>query len=176
MWKSVSLAVIAFCLCVSLGRAALAETSPQGPEQDGTPDMVVILTLEQHTAAVSTAESPLSPATRITVRPGDTYLYYLACENVGSGPAQDFRVTVPLAEGEEYLSGTASADSAKVSFSIDGGTTFHRPPLTYLARLPDGGTEKRVAPTSMYTTIRWLFAGMILPGEKRTASFTVRQE
>ena len=168
--------VLLTALLLVLGSGAIAQTNPNPPEENGTPDMEVTLTLEQKTSAGLPLSEPLTAATTITVAPGDTYAYHLLCKNVGSQPARDFIVSIPILEDEEYLADSATADSAIVSFSLDGGATFHYPPITYTAQLPDGTLQERIAPASMYTSIRWLFTGMIDPEEVRTASFEVMRK
>lgn len=174
MIKSTILVVlIGILLGTAISPGAGAQTDSPSTEAGSGPHMVVTLTLVPKTSAGEKLGRPVTAATVITVVPGDTYLYQLSCENTGDAPARDFRVSIPIAEGEEYLADTASADSAVVSFSIDEGVTFQLPPVTYLLELSDGTMQEQIAPAAMYTTIRWLFTGLIGPGEVRTASFEV---
>ena len=117
MAKSTILAVlIGILMCSALSPGVLAQTDSPGTEADSGPNMILTLTLVPRTSGGEELDRPVTPATVITVAPGDTYLYQLSCENTGDAPARDFRVSIPIAKGEEYLANTASADSAVVSF------------------------------------------------------------
>jgi uncharacterized repeat protein (TIGR01451 family) len=90
------------------------------------------------------------------VNPGDILRYNLVGQNNGNGPAKNLVLTQPIPKGTVYILKSATANGAKLSFSIDGGKTFSPNPVVAV-KLPNGKVEQRPAPASMYSIARWDF-------------------
>jgi uncharacterized repeat protein (TIGR01451 family) len=107
------------------------------------------------------------------VPPGGAVIYTLRAENKGQKPATDVVVTDPIPEHMDYVDGSASTEGAKVTFSTDGGKTYHA--LDKLVvKTKDGST--RAALASEMTHIRWQFEKPLAPGESRSVEFRARVE
>ncbi|PSB03486.1 DUF11 domain-containing protein [Merismopedia glauca] len=90
------------------------------------------------------------------VNPGDVLRYNLVGENKGSGAAKNLVLTQPIPKGTVYVLKSATANGAKLSFSIDGGKTFSPNPVVAV-KLANGKVETRPAPAAMYSMTRWDF-------------------
>lgn len=115
-------------------------------------------------------ESRLVPAEKVI--PGDELRYTIVFENTGEQAvdAGSVVITNPLPANTEYLDGTAFGAGTDISFSTDGGQSFANP--DELLVLADG--VETLAQARDYTTIRWVFAPELAPGEKSHVSFNVR--
>ena len=79
-------------------------------------------------------------------------------------------ITNPIPEAAEYLEGTAVGDDTEILFSVDGGASFSGAVgLTVI----DGGV-RLPAEARHYTTIRWIYGGILGPGEGGSVAFDVR--
>lgn len=107
---------------------------------------------------------------------GDTLLYAIAYTNEGRAPATDAAIIDAIPSGMVYVAGSAAGKDAEITCSIDGGKTFHKPPLKQKVRRPDGTEEDRLVPPEMYTHIRWVIHRTVQPGMGGTVFFktTVR--
>jgi len=109
-----------------------------------------------------------------STQPGDILVYALTYSNSGETVARDVSVVDPLPGGTEYILDSAEVDDAEVLYSIDGGFSYQRPPITYEARKEDGTEETVAAPPHMYTHIKWLILSPIPPGASGRLSFKVK--
>ncbi len=107
----------------------------------------------------------LAPA-ELTTK-GDVILYTIACANYGDSEATDAVISDPVPHGMAYMGGSAKGADAVVSFSVDGGKTFHKAPTLTV----DGA--RKAAPPRMYTNIKWTIRN-ILPGRSGSVSFKAR--
>ncbi len=110
-------------------------------------------------------ETQLIPADNVV--PGDTVVYTITFENVGSEPAGDIVITNPIADELEYVPGSASNGSMRIEFSADGGQTFG---LASELTINVEGVE-RPATTTDYTHVRWVMQSELEVGGKGIASF-----
>ena len=105
-------------------------------------------------------------------RPLDVVEYRLTYANTGAEPLRNISVTDPIPAGTEYLVHTATPpQSGDVTFSIDGGKSYHAWPVRYLKTLPDGTELWADATTDMITHIRWTIAGEFEPETEITFSY-----
>lgn len=103
--------------------------------------------------------------------PGDTVRITLTLSNSGDEKALNLVIDNPVAEGTQYIQGTASEDLVIPLFSVDNGKTFKNVSLLTLdITLPDGTRETRKASPENYTTIRWTIPE-ISAGGTGTVSF-----
>ncbi|MBN3926177.1 hypothetical protein [Nostoc sp. NMS4] len=88
------------------------------------------------------------------VQPGDVLRYTLTGENKSDRPVTNLTLNQPIPKGMVYVLKSASVtNSAKISYSIDGGRSFVENP-TVKVTLPDGKVETKPAPAIAYTHIR----------------------
>ena len=107
-------------------------------------------------------------------RPGDVIQYTLTAVNRGTQAAHNVEIVDPIPRGTEYVLDSASGEGMTISYSIDGGHTYHLPPVLYDFRHPNGEIEKRPVPAGLYTHVKWLVTQPILPEESAPATLQVR--
>jgi uncharacterized repeat protein (TIGR01451 family) len=105
--------------------------------------------------------------------PGDVVVYTITYANLGKGPILDAVIVDPLPSGVRYISDTAEGKDAEITFSVDNGRTWVKPPAMIEFRNPDGSLEKKPAPPDMYTHIKWTIKKSVAPGEAGQVSFKV---
>ena len=110
----------------------------------------------------------------LITRPGEIIQYTLTATNIGLQPAHDVEIVDPIPEGTEYVLESARGEGMIISCSIDGGRLYQSPPVVHDFQRPDGVIEKRAAPASAYTHVKWLVPRPILPGAQVTAFLQVR--
>jgi uncharacterized repeat protein (TIGR01451 family) len=109
------------------------------------------------------------------VYPNDTVEYTLRYENTGSAAAAGVNLVGPIPAGTVYLDQTATEiEGLDPLFSIDGGKTYHRAPVTYVEIDEEGKEKRKVAPPDMYTHIRWEMSGTLDVGQEVTVSYRVQ--
>ncbi len=137
-------------------------------------NIIIEITVEKKTLPEEKPTEAVTETTELVVDPGDILIYQLTCINKGGEPATEVLITDPIPEGSEYIIGSATGDSAKITFSIDGGNIYQDSPVTYKIRKSDGTIQIKLATPDMFTHIRWLFTGEIMPQELRKVSFEVK--
>jgi len=109
------------------------------------------------------------------VYPNDTIEYELSYRNVGDMPAGGVSLIGVIPERTVYIDDSAThSPSLDVMFSIDGGKSFHRPPVKYTVVKADGEEEQRVATPDMYTNIKWLMNTELGVGKEIVVHYRVR--
>jgi uncharacterized repeat protein (TIGR01451 family) len=109
----------------------------------------------------------------VTVYPGDVIRYNLVGENQGAAPAKNLVFTQPIPKGTVYIINSATNNTTKVSFSIDGGKTFVANP-TIQVKLANGKVETRPAPAELYSFVRWDVKQAVNPQSKVKVSYQVK--
>lgn len=103
--------------------------------------------------------------------PGDVLVFTIVYQNAGKNAAVDARIVNPLPKGVAYLPDSAEGKDADITFSIDQGHTWHKPPVMMQMKKPDGVFENRPAPPGSYTHISWVIKKPVLPGKSGRVSF-----
>lgn len=107
-------------------------------------------------------------------KPGDVIRYSLTAENKGDEPAFNVEIVDPIPAGTAYVIDSAMGEGMTITYSIDGGRSFVLPPVMYEVRNAQGEIEKRPAPATMYTHVKWLITQPIQPKQKTVAEMQVR--
>ncbi len=107
------------------------------------------------------------------VAPGMSVIYTLSAKNTSAAPVADVVMTDPIPEQMEYVDGSVSAESARVTFSVDGGKTFAAKDAL---KVRDANGAMRAAVPADFTHIRWQLEKPLGPGEVRAVSFRARVE
>jgi uncharacterized repeat protein (TIGR01451 family) len=163
-----TLPVIALCLLV-LGSAAAFAQKNLMVLRTGRPEIKVMLSgvVERQSGRIPVQEAA-------TVKSGEIMDWTITSTNEGTAPAREYKAVGIVPPGTEFVAGSVTADgAATVTYSIDRGKSFSERP-TIEVKQPDGTTKKVVAPTSMYTQIRYEWADPLEQGGKRNASYKVR--
>ena len=85
----------------------------------------------------------------LITKPGDVIQYTLTATNSGTEQAHDVEIVDPIPKGTEFIPNSAVGMGMSISYSIDGGLSYQRPPVVYNFRRSDGVIEKRSALASM---------------------------
>ncbi|MGD0484397.1 MAG: hypothetical protein ABSB58_07060 [Gemmatimonadales bacterium] len=143
---------------------SLASAWAAGPARaQVAPPQPLVVTAENLTArAIGRANEVL---------PGDTVRYQLRFINSRSAAVRNVVFDNPVPNGMRYILGTAAADrqSTSVTYSIDGGKTYSAEPM--VQRIVDGRRVNVPAPAELYSHIRWMVQGDLLPGARVSAEF-----
>jgi len=106
--------------------------------------------------------------------PGDIVKYTITYRNVGTVEARDARVVDPVPNETAYVSGSAEAKDAAITFSLDGKAFQDPPLLKYKVRQADGTEAEYQATPEMYTHIQWKLLKPVPPGGTGSMSFKAK--
>lgn len=135
-------------------------------------DLVQTSTLYKVIYDKTTGLEKLEPTEEAQV--GDILELQITYTNQGNEKAKKVLIMGPIKQGAEYIEGSAYCSLTQtVYFSIDGGKTFHVPPVKYTVTEQNRTVEK-TAPASMYTHIRWDLKNGLKPGESVFAKYRVK--
>jgi uncharacterized repeat protein (TIGR01451 family) len=105
----------------------------------------------------------LVPVTK--ARPGDVIVYTIAANNISTKPVNKLVLNQKIRPGTTYVLNSATAiKGANLTFSTDGGKSYTERPML----------DKKPAPASNYTNVRWIFISSIAPKSQSTLSYEVR--
>jgi uncharacterized repeat protein (TIGR01451 family) len=102
------------------------------------------------------------------VVPGQEVIFTTTYENTGSQDAENAVITNPLPEHMLYQTGSARGAGTLITFSVDGGQTYHSPAKLIIR---DAAGREYPARPRDYTHIRWTFEKPLPPGAKGEVSF-----
>jgi len=135
----------------------------------GTPRLSIVIEDEKHNL---TAEERSGQAD-ILYHPGDTIRYVLTASNVGDGLMTDPEIIDPIPGGVTYIAGSAEGVDTRISYSIDGGSTYHAWPVMYSSTNARGEEITKEATPDMVTHLKWGIQRSLQPGEATTMEFRV---
>jgi uncharacterized repeat protein (TIGR01451 family) len=96
----------------------------------------------------------------VTVQPGDVLRYTLTSQNAGDKPASNLVLTQPVPAQTQYVLGSALANGAQLTYSIDSGKSFVAKP-TIKVKQADGSVVEKPAPAAMYSHVRWDYSASV---------------
>lgn len=103
-----------------------------------------------------------------TAAPGSHLIYTIHYKNAGPEQATNAVITTPLSAKILYQEGSAQGEGASITFSIDGGRTYHPPALLFIV---DASGRQFPAQPKDYSHIRWTFESPLAPGAKGMVSY-----
>ena len=89
----------------------------------------------------------LTRVNRQNTNPGDTVLYTIVYHNIGTAPAKDITINNPIPSGTRFIENTAEGEGGTVGFTRSD--------------------------QNVVSSIEWKFETQIMPGESRSARFSV---
>jgi len=98
----------------------------------------------------------------VKVQPGDVLRYTLTSQNAGDKPASKLVLTQPVPAHTQYVVGSALANGAKLTYSIDSGKSFVAKP-TIKVKQPNGSVIEKPAPAALYSHVRWDYSASVKP-------------
>jgi uncharacterized repeat protein (TIGR01451 family) len=123
----------------------------------------IVLKLAQSKKVADKKGFKLVPVTR--AMPGDVIVYTIAANNVSDKPISKLVVNQKIRTGTSYvLSSATPISGAELTFSTDGGKTYTASPMI----------EKKPAPATKYTNVRWAFKGSVAPKSQSTLRYEVQ--
>lgn len=167
-WKPGLVLGLAFLLWPGLG-------PPGALAQDAAPSVSVSIDVAREVTEADPSGRLIARLEPVEVAgPGDVLVYTLRAENVGSSPAYRPRLRDEIPAGTVLVTDSLNADEARITASLDGGSTWQEFPVIVERLRDDGSPEQVPAPPEAYTHLQWLLAGQLDPGERREVSFKVR--
>lgn len=155
--------------------AAFIAAAGTGAWAKDTPKLELKIVMEKEIRSVKDGKEVVERTPAGKVKPGEMYVYTVTYTNTGKGEARNAKIVDVIPKGMVYVAGSAEGKDATVTCSIDGGKSFHAPPVKYKAKKPDGKTEEKEAEPSMYTHIKWMVKS-VQPGASGTVSFRANVE
>ncbi len=64
----------------------------------------------------------------------DILVYTITYKNEGNAPCESANIVNPVPEGTKYIINSAKGKDSEISYSIDGGKYFQKPPVKYLEK------------------------------------------
>ena len=136
------------------------------------------LRLEMHAAIERTTivnnETVISYETTDETSPGDKLAYTIAYHNVGDEPASNASLTGAIPTQATFLKTLALPAETLVKFSVDGGESYHEPPVMVDVTTAAGKIEKREAKPESYTHIRFTLKTLIQPEVTGSVGYLVQ--
>lgn len=128
----------------------------------------VVLTLKAEKKIIETVDNKPKvsylPTAGKAVKPGDIIRYTVTAKN-GNRPVKNLTLTQPMPRGTKYVKNSATTLSGvELLFSIDGGKTYTPKPMV----------DKKEAPDTAYTNLRWKFTKSIAADAQVTAAYEVQ--
>jgi len=145
--------------------------------QENKPNVALTINVEKEVRILQGEEwvverVPVENSEEVVSR--DMLIYTITYYNKGEGEAKDISVVDPIPTGTVYVLGSASGEGVDITYSIDEGLIYQEPPVQYVIKKADGTQEKKIAPSEMYTHIKWLVKGPVQPGQEGQVSFKAR--
>ena len=103
-----------------------------------------------------------------TAEPGAHLIYSIHYKNAGPEQAVNAVITTALPANILYQEGSAQGADTSITFSIDGGRSYH-PPAQLLIK--DASGRQFPAQPSDYSHIRWRFETPLAPGATGMVSY-----
>jgi len=105
---------------------------------------------------------------------GDTIVYTITYTNEGTSVAKQANITDPVPANTVYVLDSAKGKDTEVTFSVDGGKTYHKPPVMVKGKDSKGNEIDKPAPAEAYTHVRWVVVKDIQPGKSGQTIFKVK--
>lgn len=102
------------------------------------------------------------------VLPGQAVIFTTIYENTSKEVAENAVITNPIPEHMIYQAGSAGGAGTMITFSVDGGKTYHTPAKLMIK---DAAGREFPARPRDYTHIRWTFEKPLPSGAKGEVSF-----
>ncbi len=161
-----------FFLC--LAALLFLWSGPEARAQNQGPQIKIEIDVKKEVEVLKGGTWTVNHVPVDTVKKGDVLLYTLQYTNEGERPAQNATLVDPIPQGTAYKAESAWGKGAEITFSIDWGKTYQRPPVTYRVEKKDGTVEEVTAPPDTYTHIKWLINGPIPPNGSGDVGFKAR--
>jgi len=142
--------------------------------QEERPTLLIEISVQKEVIVFKEGKEVIEYVPVDKVQSDDILVYNITYTNVGENDAQNASVVDPIPDGTTYVMDSTGGEGADILYSIDGGFSYHRPPVTYEGTKADGSVEEIMAPAAMYTHIKWVIGKIIAPGMSGLLSFKVK--
>ena len=146
----------------------------QSPSSERPDVRITVRVQREVTRITSSGEAEVRREPVVSAKREDVLVYTLEFANHGDSPAHEVQVMNPVPGGTVLIPETVQGDSARITYSIDGGVTYGTFPITRTVVLEDGTREEVPAAPEEYTHVRWTLQEPLEPSESRTVEFKVR--
>lgn len=127
------------------------------------------LALVEKTVSTDGGRTEIRQVPAEKVVPGTDVIFATHYKNIGNHPVEHAVITNPIPADMVYKEGSARGAGTEVTFSVDGGKSYH--PVADLFIYDSAGRKYPARPQD-YTNIRWTFETVIPPGAEGDVSFT----
>lgn len=141
--------------------------------QSGEPKLELKTTAQKEVKVKKDGKMEIQRVPVDKAQPGDVVVYTIAYSNTGKGPVLDAAIVDPIPKGVVYILESAEGTDAEITFSVDGGRTWQKPPVMMQVKKPDGSMENKPVPPERFTHVRWLIKKPLAPGQSGKVSFKV---
>ncbi|MDD3887100.1 MAG: hypothetical protein PHI35_09525 [Victivallaceae bacterium] len=138
------------------------------------PRIALTVNGEKEVAQIRNGKKTVSKAPMDKIKSGDILVYTITYHNTGKSVARDVTVVDPVPANTVYLPGSAAGKDTKILFSINGGTTYHEPPVMRKSLDTAGREITAPAPPELYTHIQWIVKTPVAPNATGTVTFKVK--
>lgn len=144
----------------------------QAPKNTTAKPKSLTIAAVNKTAAAEAAKSGKSGARE--VRPGDVLSYKVVFVNRHKTTIRNVRIDGPVPSGTSIsrASEKVSRTDAEVRYAVDGKSAFEAAPAETLT--VNGQSQSRAVSAERFSTIRWIVAGNVLPGDTVVAEYEVK--
>lgn len=166
--RSRALALAILALAAATAAAAVTQKQLAARSAAGHPEVKVTLA-----ATVARGAERVALDKAGAIHPGEVLDWKITSANEGDGAARQYKATGQVPQGTSFVPGSAAAESAVVTYSIDNGKTFSAQP-TVEEKQADGTVKRVAAPASLYTQVRYEWNDPLAAGSALSASYQVR--
>jgi uncharacterized repeat protein (TIGR01451 family) len=157
------LTAFATTILASSSLPVISQLTQPAAAQTAVAQKPIVLKLSQAKKVADKKGFKLVPVTKAV--PGDVIVYTIAANNVSAKPINKLVLNQRIRPGTVYVLNSATAlKGTNLTFSTDGGKTYTNQPII----------NKKPAPASNYTNVRWSFIGSIAPKSQSDISYEVR--
>ena len=159
-------------LAMLISAAVFTVTGGQAVAKDA-PKLELKMSMAKEVKTLKDGKEVLETKPADKVGPGDVAVYTITYTNTGAGEARNAVIGDPVPAGTLYVVGSAEGKDAAITFSIDGGKSFHKEPVKQVVKRPDGTSEEKDADPAMYSNIKWVVK-RVMPGQSGKVSFKAK--
>ena len=143
-------------------------------QNEEKPKLALKITAQKEVKTKKDGKSVTEYAAPDNTRKGDILLYTIEYKNDGKTEARDASIIDPVSSGTVYILESASGKNSVISYSVDSGNIFQKPPVKIEITKKDGTKELKPAPAERYTHIKWEFKKPIMSGQSGNVKFKAK--
>ena len=153
---------------------AMINTGVLSAQNEEKPVLTLKMTVQKEVKVKKNGKSTVEYAEADKTKKGDILLFTVDYKNDGKTEAKDANIIDPVPAGTVYVLESANGKNSAISYSVDSGVNFQKPPVKIKVTKKDGKKELKPAPADRYTHIKWEFKKPIMPGQSGNVKFKAK--